>query len=518
MKRKFAELLMVLKSLLSRSNVKSELADRTAACRLDFGGGIMLDFVFVLPGKFLMGSKNNVYGGKPVHEVEITQPFYLGVTEVTQAQWEAVMGANPSYFKGATLPVENVSWEDCQVFIEKLNGKGLGTFRLPTEAEWEYSCRAGTTGDYTVKMDEMAWVRRNIGDTTSPVGTKEPNILGLHDMLGNVYEWCQDWYAPYNQDKQTDPKGAAVGSLRVVRGGWGGWGDTYLSSRMTYRCGNSPAGRDNLLGFRLVRERAEGTGVVVNSERAEGTGAVVNSERAEGTRPVVRLEFEQGTGAVSLDLGGGVILVLVLIRPGKFMMGSWRAIHGSPEHEVTISQPFYLGKYEVTQAQWQAVRGSNPSKFKGATLPVECVSWDDCQEFIEKLNGKGLGTFRLPTEAEWEYACRAGITDNYTRDLDEMAWHYNNSGKMTHPVGMKKANPWGLYDMLGNVMEWCQDSYVDYRQEMQIDPIGTWGFDCVLRGGCWFFSPIYCSAAFRAAAQPCSRSDFLGFRLVMMVQ
>lgn len=177
----------------------------------------------------------------------------------------------------------------------------------------------------------------------------------------------------------------------------------------------------------------------------------------------VKLKDSKVADAVSLDLGGGVMLDLVLIRPGKFMMGSENGERNEkPVHEVTISQPFYLGKYEVTQAQWEAVMGSNPSESKGIYLPVECVSWEDCQNFIKKLNSKGVGTFRLPTEAEWEYACRAGTTGDHAGKIDEMAWYGKMNEFRKQPVGMKKANPWGLYDMHGNVFEWCQDWYGDY--------------------------------------------------------
>ncbi|MDQ0291904.1 formylglycine-generating enzyme family protein [Oligosphaera ethanolica] len=228
-----------------------------------------------------------------------------------------------------------------------------------------------------------------------------------------------------------------------------------------------------------------------------------------------------GKSKVSMAPGGGVMLDLVLIRPGKFLMGSeYSYDEEGPVHEVRISQPFYLGKYEVTQAQWQAVMGWNPSECKGATLPVECVSWDDCQEFIEKLNSKGIGTFRLPTEAEWEYACRAGTTDDFAKNLDEIAWYNENSGDTTHPVGTKKANPWGLYDMHGNVSEFCLDWwYAPYNQGKQTDPIGlSWSFWFVCRGGSYLSSSKRCLSASRSTLAPWCRRGYQGFRLVMMVQ
>jgi formylglycine-generating enzyme required for sulfatase activity len=249
--KKFAVLLMVLTSLFFFSCGKSEVAEGTGIINLGLGGGVKLDLVLIRPGTFLMGSEKGFDDEKPVHEVTISQPFYLGKYEVTQAQWKAVMGSNPSGFKGATLPVEQVSWEDCQEFIEKLNSKGIGTFRLPTEAEWEYACRAGTTGDYAGNLDEMAWYETNSGKTTHPVGTKKANPWGLYDMHGNVWEWCQDWYGDYPTGAVQDPAGAAGGSARVNRGG--SWndnaGDCLSASRLWY----SPSLRIYDLGFRLVR-------------------------------------------------------------------------------------------------------------------------------------------------------------------------------------------------------------------------------------------------------------------------
>jgi len=221
--------------------------------------------------------------------------------------------------------------------------------------------------------------------------------------------------------------------------------------------------------------------------------------------------------AESVDLGGGVRIELVLIRPGSFMMGSDSGNGDEkPVHKVTLTQPFHLGKFKVTQEQWQAVMGSNPSNFKGPKLPVENLSWDDCQGFMAKLQEKTGRKFVLPTEAQWEYACRAGTTGDYAGNLDAMAWYNQNSGGTTHPVGQKQPNAWGLYDMHGNVWEWCRDWYGNYPGGSVTDPTGPpQGSLRVIRGGCWGFVAGYCRSAFRGRIDPGIRYVDLGFRLAL---
>ena len=184
----------------------------------DLGGGVTMKMVLIRPGKFMMGD------GKDRHEVTLSRPFYLGVTEVTQTQYEAVMGTNPSHFKGATHPVEMVYWNEAAEFCNKLSEKTRRTFRLPTEAEWEYACRAGTEtafsfGDDPSALGEYAWWGRNSAETTHPVGRNKPNAWGLYDMHGNVWEWCADWYDAYPKGPVTNPSGPAAGRYHVLRGG-----------------------------------------------------------------------------------------------------------------------------------------------------------------------------------------------------------------------------------------------------------------------------------------------------------
>ncbi len=222
--------------------------------RLDLYDGmgnkkLSFEFSMIPAGEFMMGDSRK-------HKVVIHRDFYLGKYPVTQAQWEALMGNNPSYFKGADLPVETVSWEDCQEFIKRLNATGKASFRLPTEAEWEYACRAGSTGAYCfgdniAQLGEYAWYKDNSGGQTQPVGRKKPNEWGLHDMHGNVWEWCQDWYDySYPDEAVTDPQGPLTGSDRVDRGG--GWNFDASRASSAYRYGDPAGDRGSYLGFRLV--------------------------------------------------------------------------------------------------------------------------------------------------------------------------------------------------------------------------------------------------------------------------
>jgi formylglycine-generating enzyme required for sulfatase activity/uncharacterized caspase-like protein len=224
-----------------------------------------IEMVRVPAGKFLMGSPSSEAGRDnnegPPHEVSVSS-FYMGKYEVTQLQWRAVsvlpkvridLPSNPSKFSGDNLPVEQVSWEEAAEFCARLSQATGKTYRLPTEAEWEYAARAMTTGPYAGSLDAMAWYDSNSGGTTHPVGTKQPNGFGLYDMHGNVWEWCMDWYSEnyYFQSPSSDPPGPSTGSLRVVRGG--SWIGPARDLRSARRYGSTPGIRRSYLGFRLAR-------------------------------------------------------------------------------------------------------------------------------------------------------------------------------------------------------------------------------------------------------------------------
>lgn len=249
------------------------------------------------------------------------------------------------------------------------------------------------------------------------------------------------------------------------------------------------------------------------TEMRTKTRTVMQTRTVQYTLDGVRLDVHDGFGALIASHE------FCFIPAGSFMMGE-----GNNQHQVTISRDFLMGKYPVTQAFWQAVMGENPSHFNGPERPVENVSWEDCQRFITKINLTTQDGLRLPTEAEWEYACRAGSTTAYCFGDDEprlgdYAWYDQNSGSQTHPVGKKQPNDWGLYDMHGNVWEWCRDWRGDYLAGSVTDPTGpTSGSHRVLRGGSWNCAPRILWSAARSGSGPGYRDSNLGFRLLLPVQ
>jgi formylglycine-generating enzyme required for sulfatase activity len=251
--------------------------------------------------------------------------------------------------------------------------------------------------------------------------------------------------------------------------------------------------------------------------RAAESSASTHEKEADGSSAGV--EFPPGWSFVEIE-------------PGSFTLGSPVSEAGrrddEVQHSVTLTHGFWLGKYEVTQQQYKELMGTNPSLFPGPKRPVEQVSWDDTQEFLKMLNAREraagrlpLGwVYRLPTEAEWEYAARAGTTTAYSFDNDagtlgEYAWYGDNSGDQTHEVGLKDPNPWGLCDMYGNVWEWCVDWYGVYPRGDAIDTTGpTTGWGRVIRGGGWYDVPRYCRSAVRFGVRPDLCYEGRGFRVL----
>ena len=486
---------------------------------------VNLDMVWIEPGTFRMGSPEDELGrdyNETQHQVTLTKGYWMGQYEVTQAQYEAVMGTNPSDFNGADLPVEQVSWDDAMEFCAKLtaSAKAAGRlpagyeYTLPTEAQWEYACRGGTRGALNNgkymsdkfecdEMDEVGWYWYNSDYMTHPVGQKQPNAFRLYDAHGNVCEWCLDWYGDYPTGPVTDPAGPETGSHRVMRGG--SYGDDACDCRSAVRSYSSPSESYNFCGFRVAL-----TPIPVNKD-------------------------------MTIPLSADVNLDMVWIEPGTFMMGSPEDESGrysdETQHQVTLTEGFWLGKYEITQAQYKAVMEWNPSEFNGPDLPVEQVSWYDAMEFCVELTDleREAGRlpegykYTLPTEAQWEYACRAGTRSALNNgknlsgveecpEMDEVGWYWYNSDEKTHPAGQKQPNAWRLYDMHGNVEEWCLDRYEeDYPTEPVTDPVGSsTDLNFVLRGGSWGGAAYDCRSAYRDYGAPNQVYINVGFRVALV--
>jgi uncharacterized protein (TIGR02996 family) len=250
-----------------------------------------------------------------------------------------------------------------------------------------------------------------------------------------------------------------------------------------------------------------------------------------------RERLEQGVRVClprqSIPLGENATLSLALIPPGTFWMGSPPTEEGrqsnETRHRVTLTRGFWLGIHPLTQAQWQAIAGSNPSHFQEANRPVEQVSWQDCQAFCRRLSERTGRRCRLPSEAEWEYACRAGTTTpfafgealsteqaNYVGDLSLRQGKRGIYRGQTTTVGSFPANAWGLCDLHGNVWEWCRDWFAPYPDDEVVNPRGEGPSDrVVLRGGSWIYQPVFCRSAYRMASAPTARNDYCGCRVVL---
>jgi len=508
----------VTKELLSSK--PPVVSDRTPkSFRTIVVNGVPFDMILVEGGSFNMGTKDAPGGNigndeTPVHQVTLDS-FYIGQTEVTQELWLALMDDNPSYDnKGdMKMPVGNVGWNDCQTFIAKLNSLTGIPFRLPTEAEWEFAARGGNESKgykYAGSnyLDDVAWYKKDADEVDKDgqnyglhhVATKSPNELGIYDMSGNVSEWCQDWYDNfyYSVSPEHNPKGPEEGYRRINRGGNYSSKDSWctVTSRGSYFEHDS----NQYLGFRLVFSPQGLNGTLPQVAKYDDVPTPIECLPANPTFTV-----------------NGVTFKIITVEGGKFFMGN-----NKEKHEVIIRN-YGIGQTEVTQELWQAVMGSNPSRFIGNKQnPVEVVSWNDCQTFITRLNEITGQSFRLPTEAEWEFAARGGNkSKGYiyagSNTLDDVAWYQDNSGTAVHPVATKTPNELGIYDMSGNVSEWCQDWYDDdyYRRSPLKNPTGpSTGSQRVLRGGC-FGDEMSCSYFYRNHDFPNQKSYYYGFRLAL---
>ncbi len=547
------------------------------------------------PGRAQLGSPETEVGRSENETrfwTEFKTGFWMFDTPCTEAVWEAVMSPNADLALGGPFPKTNVMAEDAERFIVLINAAKPGLdLSLPDEAEWEYACRAGTATAYSFGPTITPEQVRFASESAVAVKHLPPNAWGLFGMHGNVWEWCHR-YNPFESEGAGEREAhhrvwpAAERRAQVLRGG--SWNGSTEDVRAARRIEDVEFVRNGKVGLRCVRAYGAGgaehdaapasrsnaeapfSSVTLRVDSGNGwhlpssAALIIQSDRQElrldrQTRPAWATAIGRDRFGLHADFtvpGKEVTQRMRWIPPGRFSMGSPEEEAGrfgdeGPKREVSLQAGYWLFDTPCTQALWQAVLKKNPSRFKSATRPVEQASLDDINQFISILNRKISGlNLTLPSEAEWEYACRAGTTmatyagdldlvgENNAPALDPIAWYSGNSGEGfelrngydssewtekqfdhkragTRPVGIKAPNEWGLYDMLGNVWEWCADTWHDSYNGAPADGaawIDSGSADRVLRGGSWGYEARDVRAACRDRDRPSYRGDDLGFR------
>jgi formylglycine-generating enzyme required for sulfatase activity/anti-sigma factor RsiW len=576
----------------------------------------------------------------PRHRITIRQPFYVGQHEVTVGQFRQFVEAtgyktwpeehqggqapgpggqwekkpehtwrNATFCPSDSHPVVFVTCEDAEAFCRWLSGLDGRVYRLPTEAEWEYACRAGSAatygfGDDDKVLGEYAWFCNNASGTSHPVGQRKPNAWNLFDLHGNIYEWCGDWAAEdyYAKAPPEDPPGPETGQCRVLRGGC--WEHMPGNCRSAARHWFNPHHSNHQLGFRIAAGLehspmdSDGTGRRQAGRPAAATqpAAPQPDERSAEDQPLTRQRRCAERLRRPLEETNSIGMQLVLVPPGEFIMGTsgedvqkimeearrettneyfFKHIPSeAPAHRVTIPHAFYMGKHEVTVAQFrQFVEASGyateaEKNGQGGTLvvpqtikwessrdctwrapgfpqapdhPVVTIAWSDAVAFCEWLSRKEGQTYRLPTEEEWEYACRAGTTTRWNCGDDPAlvaraanfadesfaiqnpgycARQWNDGYAYTAPVGKLEPNAFGLHDMHGNAREWCADVFLEtaYTRKVAGEAVPAAAHERarrVIRGGDWgcaFLFHLRSAARMHEAPQACKYTD--GFRVV----
>jgi formylglycine-generating enzyme required for sulfatase activity/uncharacterized caspase-like protein len=434
-------------------------------------------------GMVLIPAGRFVYGKPGSQETKVLGGFYMDIQEVTQKDYERVIGKNPSGTKGENHPVEKVTWQEAKEYCQRI-GK-----RLPTSEEWEKAARGGTSSKYywgnTLRKNSANCNNCNgqwDGSKTDPVGSFPPNPLGLYDMAGNVWEWVEDSY-----NKQ----------FKVLRGG--SWMDDFRQTQSAASYFVMPDNRSSDIGFRC----AKGKAISMVSQKNDLNKKSIISDESKRPAEEKRLISKKFDEMKVARLEPGIPKVspeelsdresMVLIPAGRF-------VYGEPgSQETKVLGGFYMDVQEVTQKDYKRVISKNPSRKKGENHPVEKVTWQEAKEYCQRI-GK-----RLPTSEEWEKAARGGTSSKYYwgNTLGKNNANCNNcdsqwDGSETAPVQSFPPNPLGLYDMAGNVWEWVEDSY---NKQFK-----------VLRGGSWMDDSRHIQSAASYFVMPDNRSNDIGFR------
>ncbi|MGE5236152.1 MAG: formylglycine-generating enzyme family protein [Acidobacteriota bacterium] len=522
--------------------------------------------VWIPAGRFTMGcvaSDPDCFPDeKPPHQVTLAGGFWLDATEVTVASFRrfthATGYAQPpaaSFPQGDAHPVVNVTWDDAVAYCRWNGG------RLPTEAEWEYAARAGAEGtvfpsgaaighdaaNYEGAEGRDRWTR------TAPVGSFDPNAWGAVDLLGNVWEWTQDWYDPhaYSTSAAPDPHGPPTGSLRVIRGG--GWNSQPRSLRLSNRGKFAPAARSEALGLRCAYDPTPEDAGAASVERVPAPQMAPapaltpsaspppppssSSPLAAAAAPTAVAPPPPPPGRVATAATAGTRRSfppsgseMAWVPPGTFEMGAVRG-DGSgfadeqPRHEVALTRGFWIDTTEVTFAEYrrfaEAAGAAMPRlpNWADDTHPVVNVTWQNAVDYCRWTGG------RLPTEAEWEYAARGGTSGlryPWGDDISHDDANFDGTGgrdqwAKSSPVRSFPPNGFGLYDVAGNAWEWTADWYEDryYAHSPASDPTGPEvGRARVVRGGCWTSDPGRLRASYRFSLDPSDSQVSVGFRCV----
>ncbi len=533
--------------------------------------GVRFEFVRIPAGRFVMGSSSGDSDEQPVHEVQIDYDFHIGRTEVTVRQFRAFVEAtsyrtdaeregwantcplpglhphqrgldwrHPGFEPTDDHPVVVISRSDAMAFCRWLSEQMGQTFRLPSEAEWEYAAHAGRQDDSASDVGDAAWYEDNASDRAHPVGVKRANAWGLHDMSGNAWEWCLDVWRPDYQGIPADgsawtddPVAPPLAWRYVLRGG--SWASPVRQLSLSYRCRRMQDFRRPDSGFRLVLSTEDsGPRTSLPSVRQEREGHALCTRDAQTGRTILTTH--------------GVRFEFVRIPAGQFIMGGTGEIE-KPAHKVHIGYEFDMGVTEVTVAQfrafvkatnyltdgqkegygwlrhadqdWQSEQGVDWCRVtfeQSDDHPAIFISWYDAMAFCHWLSVETGQEIRLPSEAEWEHACRAGTTGLFAGELSAMGWYQYNAYNRTHPVAQKQPNAWGLYDMHGNVWEWCLDFFAMSYDGAPTDGRPRWNVDglpdVISRGGSFVNPPGWLASGCRMATPPSASHYNNGFRLL----